>query len=513
MRILFVVAIGFSMATSSLRIGAQQARPSQIATERVRLAAADSAYNDGNRLLAQQYYASVLEVNPRNSRAIYQLGALASNNAAEATSRFRQYVALEPNDPWGYIALAQALARANRLDAALLELTKAQRLAPAERDVWIARARMLAQANHTDEAIQQYERWTAQHPDDAEAWRELASQRSKAGRIDAAVVALEKAQAHNVTPASERRLRTLHAMAAPWAEPITEGSTDSDGNDVVRGGLTIGKMLDGAFGAEAHAAVTHVGAAGVGSSVYDLGVGARWRPTAALRTEAHAGVTMADSVVAGGQRTQPTGDLHVDWRDPNGMAAVNVRGSRTLVAASPQLVQNDVVRNEIGGRADVRVVGPLRLRALARDADITSAIDQNNRLALGGGLVLAGSIGELSATMQQISFAHHSTAGYFSPQAAKVIEAGTYFELESAHGVRLSLDAGVGAQQVTDWGVPGGPWGPAYRTWTELALPMAVGSELRFAAESYDSRIGSDVATSSTWRYLSLSVSLHWAIR
>ena len=81
-----------------------------------------------------------------------------------------------------------------------------------------------------------------------------------------------------------------------------------------------------------------------------------------------------------------------------------------------------------------------------------------------------------------------------------MVEAGTYAELESANGVRLSLDAGVGAQQVTDWGVPVGPWGPAYRTWTELALPLAAGSELRLALESYDSRIGSDVATSSTGR-------------
>jgi hypothetical protein len=222
---------------------------------------------------------------------------------------------------------------------------------------------------------------------------------------------------------------------------------------------------------------------------------------------------LTDSVFAGGARVQPTGDLRLDWRDPGGTAAANLRASRALIAASPMLVQNNVMRNEVAARVDLTVAGPLRLRGLARDADITSIIDQNNRLALGGGVVLGGPVGEVSATFQQISFAHHSTAGYFSPQSARVIEAGTYAELESDAGVRLSVDAGVGAQQIVDWGTPAGPWGPAYRTWTELAFPVRLGSEVRFALESYDSRIGSDVATSSTWQYLSFSVTLHLALR
>jgi len=511
MRALLLIAAALT-GTESAALAAQEPRSYAATAERSRLAAADSAYNDGNRALAQRYYAAVLEVNPRNSRAIYQLGALANDDAASAVSRFRQYVALEPRDAWGHIALAQALARTNQLDEALVEFASAQRLAPTERDVWIGRARILAQAHRTDRAIEQYERWTAEHPDDAEAWRELAAQRSRAGRIAGAIVALEKAQSHRATPATERRLRALRAMAAVWTEPTSEGSRDSDGNQRVRAGLTIGGTVADGLAFDAQGAATHTGAAGTASSVYEFGLGARWRPMATLRAEAQAGLALADSVVAGGQRAQPTGALRVDWRDAGGMAIVNLRASRALIAASPLLVQNNVVRSELGGRADVTVAGPLRLRALARGADITSAIDQNTRRTLGGGLVLAGSVGELSATMQQISFAHHSAAGYFSPQAATVVEAGTYAELESAGGVRLSIDAGVGAQQVTDWGLPAGPWGPAYRTWTELAFPVAAGSELRCALESYDSRIGSDVATSGMWRYLSVSVTLHWAL-
>jgi len=509
-----LIACGLLTAapTTGLNAQTQQGSTAMSTTERIRLAAADSAYNDGERALARRYYTSVLEVNPKNSRALYQLGQLSKENPSEAVSLFRQYVVLESRDAWGHIALAQALARSNQLDEALLEFDVAGGLAPAERDVWIGRARMLAEANRTDAAIGQYERWTAKHRDDADAWRELALQRRKAGRIAGAISALERAQAIRPTPAGERQLRAWRAMAAPWMEPVAEGSRDSDGNQVGRGGLTIGGALGDGFGIDGHAAATHVGEGSSGAAVYDVGLGGRWRPLSSLRAEARAGVSVSDSVLPGGQRLQPTAELRLDWRDPGGMAVLNVRGTRALISASPLLVENGVVRNEVSGRADLTVVGPIRIRALARDGYITSVIDDNNRIALGGGIVVAGSLGELSATMQQISFARQSASGYFSPHSARVAEIGTYDEFESASGIRLAVDAGAGVQQVTEWGLPAGPWGPAYHTWTELALPVAVGSEVRVTLESYDSRIGSDVATSSTWKYLSLSVMLHWAL-
>src|SRR5436190_12523340 len=164
MRILVSCAIAGVIATASTgELGAQQDRASVSATERMRLAAADSAYNDGNRMLAQRYYAAVLELNPKNSRAVYQLGQLSGEKAAEAIAFFRQYVALEPRDAWGYIALARALARVGELDEALAQMDAARRVAPSERDVWVGRARILAQANRTDAAIMQYERWTSLH--------------------------------------------------------------------------------------------------------------------------------------------------------------------------------------------------------------------------------------------------------------------------------------------------------------------------------------------------------------
>lgn len=510
-RLLCCAITGALVAGGARHAGAQQDRSSERAAERTRLALADSAYNAGQRTLAQRYYSSVLELNPSNSRAVYQLGQLAENERARAVALFRRYVALEPRDAWGHIALAQALARAGQLDEALAEMDAARRLAPMERDVWIGRARILAQANRTDAAIAQYERWVALHPDDAEAWRELAAQRNKAGRLSGAITALEQAQAHHPTPATERRLVALRATAAPWAEPIAGGSRDSDGNQTGRVGLTIGRVVADGIGLDAHGAAIRVDDGANVSTLYDLGVGARWRPAPTLRTQGHLGVSVPDSA-AGGQRLVPTGELRVDWRDADGIAALGLRANRALIAASPTLLRNGVVRNEIGARADYTVAGPVRIRALARDAYITSALDRNTRGTLGGGLVVAGSLGELSATVQQITFAHPSVSGYFAPRSARVAEVGTYAELESAGGARLSLDVGAGAQQVTQWGLPAGSWGPAYHGWTEIAFPLAAGTELKVELESYDARIGSEIATSGTWRFFSAALMLHWAL-
>ena len=499
------------LAGGAARLEAQQGRTREMTAERMRLAVADSAYNAGERALAQRYYASVLELNPSNSRAVYQLGQLAADDWARAVAFFRRYVILEPGDAWGHIALARTLANAGRLDDALAEMDAAQRLAPAERDVWIGRARILARANRTDDAIAQYQRWTALHPDDAEAWQELSQQRAKAGRIPAAISALEKAQARQPSRATENRLRSLRVRAAAWTEPIVGGSRDSDGNQIGRLGLTIGGTYADDMAFDARGAASRVDDGTVFSTVYDANLGARWRPRATLRAEGHVGIVVPDSTLDGSQRILPTGELRVDWRDAGGAAALALRASRALIAASPTLVRNGVVRNEVGARADLTVAGPLRIRALARNAFITSALERNNRGTLGGGVVVAGSAGEISATMQQITFAHPSASGYFSPHSARLVEGGTYAELESAGGTRLSVDVGAGAQQVTEWGLPAGAWGPAYHGWTELALPLAPGTELRFELESYNARIGSEIATTGTWRYVSAALMLHWA--
>src|SRR6266576_2290592 len=118
-----------------------------------RLARADSAFASGDATTAAREYAAALAVDPENSRATYRLADLSKrSDPARALRLFRRYVALEPSDPWGFIALGDALARSGRYGDALRSYDDALRVAPGERDAVIGRLRVLARAGHTDAA-------------------------------------------------------------------------------------------------------------------------------------------------------------------------------------------------------------------------------------------------------------------------------------------------------------------------------------------------------------------------
>src|SRR5437899_9345559 len=89
----------------------------------------------------------------------YRLAQLHRHDPRLALRLFRRYVALEPSDPWGYMALAEMLARAGRFSAALRCYDDALRLAPDERDAVVGRARTLARARRAGAAIAVYEGW------------------------------------------------------------------------------------------------------------------------------------------------------------------------------------------------------------------------------------------------------------------------------------------------------------------------------------------------------------------
>ena len=213
--------------------------------------------------------------------------------------------------------------------------------------------------------------------------------------------------------------------------------------------------------------------------------------------------------------TLPSARLRYTWRDVDGRGRLDLRATRALLDASSVLVRNSVVRSEIGGEGELRIAGPLVVRALARGASVRSSFDANSRATLGGRLVLTSALlGELSAGAQQLSYAHFSAAGYFAPRWARTAEAGLYREMESGSGATLALDIGAGAQRVAEWGAAAGRWSPAFRGWAALGIPIAPGRELRVEVESYDAKIGSETATAaSRWRYASGSVSLRWHLR
>ena len=475
-----VWCVALAIALHASEASAQQSVTPQSLSARASLAAADSAFKAGNLGRAERAYRAVLQADPAVSRAVYQLAQLTSDRT-EALRLLKRYVALEPRDAWGYIALGEALARAGDARAGLSAYDAAARLAPGARDVVVGRARLLARTGRPDAAVHVYEEWTTAHPEDAEVWRALAAQRARAGR-------------------------------QPWVEGLAAGSRDSDRNTLLRSSISVGARLGDALAMRFQAGAAHTSDPALAVTVYDAAAAVGFRPTSSLRVDGRVGIAWADSLSSAARTASPIGELRLDWRAAGGNNAINVRAARVLVTASPTLVANAVRRDEIGLRADREVLGPLRLRGIARATRISAATETNRRTLFGGGPVLGGAAGEISAIAQQIDFAHPSISGYFAPRSARIAEIGTYAERETDSGIRIALDLGAGAQQLTQWGVAPGTWSPAYRAWSELALPLSPGSELRLELEAYDASIGSELAPNGKWRYGSASLSIRWAL-
>jgi hypothetical protein len=328
----------------------------------------------------------------------------------------------------------------------------------------------------------------------------------------------------------------MHAVNAqrPWLEPEASRSRDSDGISVMFTGVAAGFVLGGAVGLSAGGGLRRTSDGVRTTRVSEGRAAATWAPTTTTRVDVESGFavtpgetttvvlppvdlgqtpTPSVATLVGSTRLFPMGRLRFQWRDAESRGRLDLRATHALLAASPRLVQNQVQRSEVGGEGELRVAGPVAIRGLARVASIRSTVDDNSRATFGARLVgrLPGG-GEITVGGQQFTYAHASTAGYSAPQQTRIVEVGVYRELETERGVSFAVDLGAGGQQVTEWGAPVSPWAPALRGWASFGIPLAPGRELRFEAEGYDARIGSELATGGArWRYGSGAVSLRWA--
>src|SRR5574342_252716 len=103
----------------SVPLAAQKQKLQSPKTTAVLIARADSAFRSGQLEFSRRLYAHVLKVEPSNSRATYQLGRLAPPGSKLAIKHFRRYILLQPKDPWGYMALAEAYAKAGLFNPAV----------------------------------------------------------------------------------------------------------------------------------------------------------------------------------------------------------------------------------------------------------------------------------------------------------------------------------------------------------------------------------------------------------
>ena len=430
---------------------------------------ADAAYEAGQRERADSLYARVLAADPSATRALYRLAMLRRDRPSESVRLLRSYVAREPRDPWGHIALGDALARSGDVPGAQASYDRAERLAPGEADV--ARGR--------------------------------------------------------------GRLRTLAAGRAPTVEPTTTVAEDSDRNRTVRLALAGSRQAGDRTRARGEVAVERVSDLAGSATTAELRGGLRISPRAGLHVEPTVGAVFlgvpADTLiryvrtgtprtgvtwtptrvlVPGGTEVVPTGELRVRWRGAAADApALRAVARRTVLDASPLLVSSRVLRDEVGGTAELGIAGPLRARAGGSVARLTSRTDARLRRALDGAIaVRARRWLELSVQAHLVGTDSATTAGYFAPDHAELGEFGASVEWEGARGLALSLDAGAGAQRVTRFDEPTGDWARALRLWSSASWALAPGRGIRVELEAYDSLLGSVAGSAEGWRYGSVSV-------
>ncbi len=414
------------------------------------LARADSAWAAKAESVAAREYAAVLAADPENSHATYRLAQLTRDDPAAALRLFQRYVELEPEDPWGYMAAAEALARAGRYAEALRSYDAALRLAPGEPEAVAGRAKVFPRAR----------------------------------------------------------------AAAPAVTPVVSGSRDSDGNTTFRLGGSVELQARGPLrlGVEASRDRVTDGVSTVG--LEQLALRAAWRAGRLATVEGALGGTRLERSDSGSATVVPTGRVRARWRSSTHGVTVDVRAQRAALAVSPLLVNNRVLRTELRALVEIPVTRTLKLRGLGRTALLRDTADLNHRTALGGVVAVALSPAiELSGQVHQIRYSHASTAGYFAPRLGQVVEAGSYIEIETASGWLLALDVGVGAQRVAEFGGQPGPWSRALRWYSLITAPLAPGRALQLELEGEDSMVAREAATTAgAWRYGSAALSLRWAL-
>lgn len=507
---------------------------------------ADSAFAAEDRALARRLYEEAVRANPEHARAVFRLGQL-EPSPDKALAFYARYVALEPRDPWGHMALGDQLARMDRVGEALESYAKAQALAPNERDVAIGRARIESRAGRSRAARQTLANWTAANSEDGEAWDLLGREQLRAGRPRTAAHSFTNAQRAGFTRGVENRLRVAHSQSGAAFEPIVGYQRDSDGNSTLRTGLSADVMVvDGTrLGGGLRRGSVRDAVASL--QVTDLSLRLASRPTARLRIAAEGGIARfddisSDSVIPAtgppappggppsappGQRppvaplaaasswTEPRADVRLRWRGMPNAPALELGAQHLPLGTAPRLVANHVTRTEARAMLELPA-GPLRLRSSGRAGVVSASSEAANR-RLDGAAALAlplGTSAELSARYHAVTYARESFAGYFAPRVAETMEGTTYLDLGADGPLSFSADLGAGVQRTALQGEDVGRWKAAFRAWTYLSLVLGPARALWLEVEAYDAPFAPlGVAAAPSWRYVALTTGLRWAIR
>lgn len=507
-----VAILVLSLAGYALRGEAQALRPAT----RSLLHQADAAFSAGERERARRLYRALLASEPGNSRAAYQLARLLPPGSTEAVSLFQRYVELEPDDPWGYMALGDALAKAGALTKAIEQYGHARRKAPNESDVYVGLSRILRDAGRTDELIETCEEWVLRHPKDASAWTELGRARQRAQRYP------EAAQAYTQSLALKPDEHTMGLLDGALAEsafslrPYIGRSDDSDDNTITRWGLE----GDGQFTERSRLGVqaerADIGDPLASGTADSIALVAKWRPLAAFRIEGLAGVARLQAGQPGAKATHhPLRRLRLAWRSPAEGPALDLRLAQNPLIATPGLVAQPVDLEEIKGGFEFPLTGPLRVHARGQSGRLEAAADVNRRSGYQLGPVYRWRpAADVGLFYSELGYEHATTAGYFAPRRAQTVELGTYLEYEGLSPLTFALDAGAGQQRVERQGEEVGGWIATYRLWALVSWTLKPGTRLELELEHYDSPVAGNGATpTSDWTFNSAMLSLRFGVR
>jgi predicted TPR repeat methyltransferase len=485
-------------------------------TSQSHLRQADTAFENGSLEEARRCYEKVLSLDQDCSRAVYQLATLQPPGSVEAVVLLQRYVALEPEDAWGHMALGDAVAKAGNTYEALAHYAHAALLAPSEPDVWIGQGRILIESGQIDAAVSAYERWVEVNPSDSEAWCHLGAARRRAFRYREAAAAFEQALSIANDPATRSRLDAVSRQAAPGLTPYVSYSQDSDGYGVRRIGLRGDAAGIKRFRLGFDLARLHASSSDADASMEEACITMKWRPRRTLELRASAGGSWLPTDTSGTEpRSEPVVNLRVRWRGAGRGPAVDVRLVRAPVTATPELLIGHVVLEEARGRFERSLLGRLRIHAAGRYGVLRHEVQDNTRTGYGAGLTWAAwPWPSLSVHYNQLRYTEAAHVGYFAPERVETTEASSYFEYEISGKTPLSIavDLGAGAQRVLKFDTEANEWGPVFRLWGLMNWRMLDGLDIGVEVEAYKCKIAPEVASAVEWRYFSMELFFRWIV-
>lgn len=505
--------LGAAPVLAALLLIACLAAPATAATNPAALLGqADAAYAAGDSARARALYRAVLAAQPDQSRALFRLSQFAPSGSAESIRLLRRYVALEPGDAWGHMALGDALARAMRSGEALAHYRRAAELAPREADVASGRQRVLAESGRLDALIAEHEASATQDPGNAAVWLALGQARQRAARYAEAADAYARAERLRPEATTRSRLDAALAEEAPSLRPYVRSARDSDDTRVQRTGLeallpATDRLRLGISGE--HASVRDPTLAGSVDSVSLIG---QWRPLHALRLDGTAGVARIEQP-AGTRDDKAIAALRLRWRAATDGPAAELQWLRQPLVGTTALLVTPVDLTETRLAAELPVAGPLfaRLRTHAGRLEDTLQTNHrsNHRFALG---YRVSPNWEIQASVGRLAY-EAPAANYFAPDSVRSAEIGTYFEVYRFWPLTLVLDAGLGRQQITRHGLPPETWENASRLNASLAWDIRPGTQMVLEFDR-ETSIASATATTTgaDWRATAVMLSLRFGL-